>query len=118
MTFITEVYSATELKQTYRKLALVHHPDKGGCVNVMQKINEEYSIWQQGLESVPDSLMEVKIGNTVWVNGSKSIVTYVDEKMFKAKSTITKREAFFEKETGNCLFNFAFKASVYNIWGN
>ena len=31
-----------ELKQEYHRLALTHHPDKGGDVSVMQAINKEY----------------------------------------------------------------------------
>ena len=118
MTFITEVSDVKELKRTYRRLAMIHHPDKGGSIELMQRINEEYSIWQSGLDCIPDALENVQVGNTVYINGTKSIVTFVDEKSFKAKSTITKREALFDKKTGLGVFMLSFRASTYNYWAN
>lgn len=32
-----------EVKQLYKKLAMMHHPDKGGDTRTMQQINEEYN---------------------------------------------------------------------------
>lgn len=32
-----------ELKQLYRRLAAVHHPDKGGCSQKMQILNKQYA---------------------------------------------------------------------------
>lgn len=32
-----------EAKRTYRRLAMLHHPDRGGSTAVMQDINAEYS---------------------------------------------------------------------------
>jgi len=31
-----------EIKKEYRRLALLHHPDRGGSTAMMQQINEEY----------------------------------------------------------------------------
>jgi curved DNA-binding protein len=36
--------SADEIKSAYRKLALRHHPDRGGAVGDFQKIQEAYSV--------------------------------------------------------------------------
>ncbi len=39
----SSIHDLNDLKKQYRKLALINHPDKGGNVEVMQKINEEYN---------------------------------------------------------------------------
>jgi len=36
--------SSTTIKKAYKKLALQHHPDKGGSVQVFQKISEAFSV--------------------------------------------------------------------------
>ena len=46
---ISEQISLTELKKQYRKLCLLHHPDKGGDKEVFQEINLEY---RQALELI------------------------------------------------------------------
>lgn len=113
MTYLTDILSKEELKMKYRKLAFSYHPDKGGCVATMQKINEEYSILSEGFNTKPTSLRELKIGHTIYVNNSECVVTEVDRKLFKAKSLRTKREAYFDKSTGYGLFNFKIKANIY-----
>ena len=35
--------SESDIKKAYRKLCLVHHPDKGGCNDEFIKINEAYN---------------------------------------------------------------------------
>lgn len=39
---IEQVETLEELKQVYKKLALIHHPDRGGDEEVMKKLNNEY----------------------------------------------------------------------------
>ena len=50
--FIPQPTTAEELKKAYRKLSMQHHPDKGGKVEDMQKINDEYSILFERLKNV------------------------------------------------------------------
>lgn len=39
---IAEVETLEELKQVYKKLALIHHPDRGGDEEIMKQLNNEY----------------------------------------------------------------------------
>ncbi len=39
---LTGSYTADELKAAYKKMAILHHPDKGGDVSIMKKINVAY----------------------------------------------------------------------------
>jgi curved DNA-binding protein CbpA len=40
-----------ELKKQYHRLAMLHHPDRGGNVAVMQEINEKYAILFETLKN-------------------------------------------------------------------
>ncbi len=41
--FVTEsIKNLDELKKQYRKLSMIYHPDKGGSVEQMQALNDEY----------------------------------------------------------------------------
>lgn len=41
--FFTDCKTKEEVKKLYRELAKQYHPDKGGCLVTMQKINNEYT---------------------------------------------------------------------------
>lgn len=41
-TYITEATTLEELKQEYKRLAMLHHPDLGGDTETMKAINNEY----------------------------------------------------------------------------
>ena len=41
---LTKNASAEEIKKTYRKLSMKHHPDRGGNKETFQKINEAYQV--------------------------------------------------------------------------
>ena len=112
MTFFSEIQTKDELRTTYKKLSLINHPDKGGSVEVMQKINFEYSLIKKTFGIVPEILEKAQIGNFIFVNKSSCIITGIDDKLIKAKSLTTKREALFDKKTGYGIFNLKFKAHV------
>jgi len=112
MKYFNEIKSKEELIDTYRKLSLKHHPDKGGNVSTMQDINQEYSEVRKTFGIMPEALHEARIGNFIYVNNSTCIVVDVTHKMIKARSLTTKREALFDKETGYGLFNLKLKAYV------
>lgn len=50
MNYFGKITSFSDLKKEYRRLALLHHPDKGGDENAMKAINGEferlYDIWK------------------------------------------------------------------------
>lgn len=112
MTYFKNVATRDDLKKVYRRLALLHHPDKGGNISIMQHINREYAELASTLGHVPKSLLEVKVGNVIFVNNTQCIVTEVDKGMFKARSMETGRESYFSKTTGFAMLNFKFKATV------
>ena len=50
MTYFQNIQSLADLKKEYRRLAMLHHPDKGGDTVLMQKLNTEFEklfeIWK------------------------------------------------------------------------
>lgn len=42
MEFFTNITSSDEMVKLYRKLALQHHPDRGGDTQTMQRLNAEF----------------------------------------------------------------------------
>ena len=50
MTYFQNIHSLADLKKEYRRLALQHHPDKGGNTAAMQQVNIEFEklfeIWK------------------------------------------------------------------------
>ena len=50
MTYFQNIHSLADLKKEYRRLALQHHPDKGGDTAIMQRVNTEFErlfdIWK------------------------------------------------------------------------
>ncbi len=112
MKFFEGVLTENELKSTYRKLVKRYHPDRGGNTEIMKIINYQYARYLKAFQFKPQSLEEVKVGCTVFVNHSKCIVTKVESDCFRARSLKTFRETFFSKSTGFAILNFKFKASI------
>lgn len=55
MKFFQNVDNIEDLKAEYRRLAMLHHPDRGGSTETMQKINAEYSRLFERLKDVHKS---------------------------------------------------------------
>jgi hypothetical protein len=112
MTYFLDVKEKSALKNRYRQLSLVYHPDKGGEIEKMKEINQEYNILKHTFGVFPSDLRKVRVGNFVFVNKSVCIIFKVEKKLFYAKSFVTGRVAMFDKTTGYGLFNFKIKAHV------
>ncbi len=98
MKWFNNINDLNELRAMYKKLAVLHHPDKGGVTSDMQEINQEYDALSKSFinsnpdfsdhrksyeYSVSDALKEVIdniihlsginieiIGNWIWVSGN------------------------------------------------
>jgi hypothetical protein len=112
MKYFEGVLTEEELKSTYRKLVKTYHPDKGGNTEIMKMINYQYSRYLKIFQYKPESLDDVKVGCTVYVNNTRCIVTKVEDTCFRARSLKTFRETYFSKSTGYALLNFNFKATT------
>ena len=99
MKFFKNIQTIEALKVEYRKLAFLHHPDRGGNVEVMKMVNAEYDEvlknlantaneevnemeFAENFKEVIDRLMkcdglEIEIcGSWLWVTGATKL--YVD----------------------------------------
>ena len=110
--YFTNVITKEELKSVYRQLVMIYHPDRGGDVEIMKKINYEYARRMKKLEIKPRKLDEVTVGHIIMVNKSQCVVTEVYRDYFKARSLKTNNEAYFSKATGYAMLNFKLKASI------
>ena len=48
-------YSAAQVKSSYRKMSLKHHPDRGGSTEMMKKVNVAYDLLKKGSSSSRNS---------------------------------------------------------------
>lgn len=112
MTYFLDVQEKSALKNRYRQLSLAYHPDKGGEIEKMKAINQEYNMLKNTFGIFPGDLRKVRVGNFVFVNKSVCIVFKVEKKLFYAKSFATGRVAMFDKTTGYGVFNFKIRAHV------
>ncbi|MFT5692380.1 MAG: DnaJ-class molecular chaperone [Oceanicoccus sp.] len=125
MTTLANAESMIELKSLYRKLASIHHPDKGGNSTIMQKINNQYQTMQKKIRQAAneynnsnwvekastDNFSDIKIGTIVFVNGTVCEVIQVNSNTFHAVATSHNRQAVFCKTTGYGKYNRKIKAS-------
>jgi len=112
MIYLSNITTEKELASSYRRLALQNHPDKGGSTRIMQMINEEYQYWKEKFSTKNKTLEDVKLNDIVIINRSRSVITQVMGRIFRARSLETGREAYFYKNTGICLSNKKFKATI------
>jgi len=125
MTTLANAESMIELKSLYRKLASIHHPDKGGNSTIMQKINNQYQIMQKRIrqatceynsngrakQASTDNFSDIKIGARIFVNNTLCEVIQVDINTFHAVAISHNRQAVFCKRTGYGKYNRKIKAS-------
>lgn len=111
-----------ELKQMYRRLAAVHHPDKGGCDQKMQILNKQYRIMQKRLKHSAndadisvDDFSNITVGTRLYINRTPVEVLWVSESSFRVVAEGRCRQAQFDKATGLGRFNPRLKASFTPI---
>jgi len=73
MKFFEDIKTLDELRKEYRRLAMLHHPDKGGDTRLMQIINEQY-------EKLSKKLIN---GNTDFSQGRKDYEHQVSEEIIQ-----------------------------------
>lgn len=85
--------SLSELKYQYRKLAAIHHPDRGGSVVYMQEINAQY-----------DLLHERFIGNDCCANDEQNCYDSCSTHSSKQNPYYDQKEDFSQLNPGDFLF--------------
>ena len=113
MEFLTQVKSEKELIKEFKRLAHICHPDKGGSVELMQQLNEEYRALKKYFNAHGRDFSNLQIGDTVFVNGTECLVTHVSEFAFIAKAKLKSRSAVFDKKTGRGVSNRKYRASLF-----
>lgn len=113
MEFLANVKSENELIREFKRLAHVCHPDKGGNVELMQKLIEEYREMKTYFNATGHDFSKVQVGDTVFVNGTECRVTHVSEHAFIAKAKLRNRSAVFDKKSGRAVGNRKYRASLY-----
>jgi len=110
--FSDDIESEVQARLTYKRLAVLYHPDMGGNEEVMREINREYEIVKKRLRKYREGFDNLKVGDSVLVNGTECVVTAVFEKTFIAKAKGRHRLAVFEKKTGCSIYDNKFKARL------
>ncbi|HNW74591.1 MAG TPA: hypothetical protein PKN44_13260 [Bacteroidales bacterium] len=112
MKWFHNINTLGELRSEYRRLAMLHHPDKGGSTSDMQEINNEYDLLSKTLinnnptfsdrrrswehfvsEEIRTKLMEIIfledvlieiIGSWIWITGNtRAVKDDLKQKGFK-----------------------------------
>ena len=109
--FPDDIRSEAQARLNYKRLALLYHPDKGGDENIMREINAEYNSIKAKLRKKTLSLMNLKVGDTVYVNGTECEVTAVFKETFIAKAKGRHKLAIFDKKTGRGIYNKKYRAT-------
>ncbi len=117
--------SMAELKAVYRQLAFMHHPDRGGCSSIMQRVNLQYQMMRQKLKErmsanddehdVADDFSQLQPGTMLFVNSTPCEVLSVTETTFNAVAKTHNRQAVFCKRTGLGKYNRRIRASFTPI---
>jgi hypothetical protein len=60
MKYFEGLTNEIEVKQRYKELAKTHHPDRGGCVETMKRINSQYENCMKGFyQAAGKSISEI-----------------------------------------------------------
>ena len=123
-----------ELKGAYKKLALKYHPDLGGSIEMMQRLNAEYEYLSKELKesaenaaayiNVIDKLVDIDnltievVGTWIWVSGEtkpvKELLKELKFKWNKARQLWQKRP---EGDTGRVRGNRKSDEEIKSFYG-
>ena len=118
MEYFKNITNLREATLIYRRLAMLHHPDRGGDPETMKRINLDFQRFKSIIAGSSASFINLNVGDLVLINESNSVVTKVNSHTFQAKSLYTKREAVFCKSTGRCISNPKFRATSITYINN
>lgn len=116
--YLDSIYSEKQLKEEFRKQALVLHPDMGGNEIEFVQLTNEYKSWKAKFKALENDFSSLKIGDTVWVNRTECVVTYVDQISFIAKAKGRVKYGIFEKSTGVGKYNTNYRAALLKEYFN
>jgi len=119
--FPDNIENEAQVKLNYKRLALLYHPDRGGSGELMRELNVEYDYLKHIIKaknltkkSVKSEFSKLKVGDTVFVNGTECVVVDVFNHSFIAQAKGRVKLAIFDKETGYAINNNRYKASLTN----
>ncbi|NOR87422.1 MAG: hypothetical protein GQ527_07420 [Bacteroidales bacterium] len=116
--YLNSIQSEEQLKLEYRRKAMVLHPDRGGDELEFIKLAKEYKFWKDKFKALKNDFTYLQIGDTVWVNKTECLVTYVDEVSFIAKAKGRVKYGIFEKSTGIGKYNSNHRAALLKEYFN
>ncbi len=67
---VSEIRTLDDLKKAYRRLAMAHHPDRGGNTQDMQEINNEHDILFERLKAQQNARADAGQGRRTEENAS------------------------------------------------
>ena len=126
MATLATAQSMAELKNVYRRLAAIHHPDRGGSSRSMQRVNRQYQAMQEKLKvrmrrtearksaakrPRVDDFSRLQPGTILFVNTTACEVLHVTKTTFHAIALCHRRRAVFCRKTGVGKFNKNIRAS-------
>lgn len=114
--FFEHIKTKEELSAEYRKLARKYHPDLGGDAAIFSSLTEEFKIYKSKLGIHRKLISDVQVDDTVWVNGTECVVTWVGTQVFIAKAKGRSKHAVFSKATGYGMNNSKFRASLLKTY--
>ena len=94
----------------------MYHPDLGGDATAFSSLTEEYEVKKSKLGVYRKLLSDCQVGDTVWVNGTECVVTWVGTQVFIAKAKGRTKHAVFSKATGYGMNNSKFRASLLKTY--
>lgn len=116
--YLSSIISEKHLKSEYRKKAMQLHPDLGGDEVEFIRLTQEYKFWKDKFQARDNDLSKLEIGDTVFVNKTECVVTYVDHVSFIAKAKGRVKYAIFDKKTGRGKYNHKYRAALVKEYFN